>query len=94
MTSTIRPARKTMREAYPSAAALRENIELLMMRYRDSRNAIAKYLDIDIATLRRRLDDPTEFKIGEIEMLALRWDVSVSQLTQPVRLVADEPILR
>ena len=87
-----RPARKTAREAFPAAAALRENLELLMMRNRDSRNKLAEVLGMDIATLRRRLEDPTEFRIGELEALALWWDVSVSQLTQPARLVEDEPI--
>lgn len=87
-------ARKTMREAFPAAAALRENLELLMIRNHDSRNKLAEVLGVDVATLRRRLDEPTKFTLGDLEALALWWDVSVSALTQPARLVEDEPILR
>ena len=65
-----------------------------MLRNRDSRNQIAKVLGIDITTLRRRLEDPTKFTLADLEALALWWDVTVSQLTQPARLVADEPIER
>jgi len=92
MTATRKAARKTVREAFPAATALRENLELLMLRNRDSRNKLAEVLGMDIATLRRRIDDPTKFTVGDLEALALWWDVSVSQLTQPARLVEDEPI--
>lgn len=87
-------ARKTMREAFPAATALRENLELMMIRNHDSRNKLAEVLGVDVATLRRRLDDPTKFTLGDLEAMALWWDVSVSALTQPARLVEDEPILR
>ena len=92
MMASRKPARKTAREAFPAASALRENVELLMIRNRDSRNQIAKVLGLDITTLRRRLEDPTKFTMADLEALALWWDVTVSQLTQPARLVADEPI--
>lgn len=91
---TRKPARKTMREAYPAAAALRENLELMMARNGDSRNRVADVIGIDIATLRRRMEEPTRFTVGELEALALWWDVSVSALTQPARLAADRPIER
>ena len=87
-------ARKTVREAFPAATALRENLELMMIRNHDSRNKLAEVLGVDIATLRRRMEDPTKFTVGDLEALALWWDVSVSALTQPARLVEDEPILR
>lgn len=87
-------ARKTAREAFPAAAALRENVELMMIRNGDSRNRIAEVLGVDVATLRRRMDDPTRFTLGDLEALAQWWDVSVSALTQPARLAADEPIVR
>ena len=89
---TRKDARKTAREAFPAASALRENVELLMIRSGDSRNQLAKVLGLDITTLRRRLEDPTKFTMADLEALALWWDVTVSQLTQPARLVADEPI--
>ncbi len=87
-------ARKTAREAFPAAAALRENLELMMIRNGDSRNRLAEVLGVDIATLRRRMDDPTRFTLGDLGARAQWWDVSVSALTQPARLVEDEPIVR
>lgn len=87
-----RAARKTAREAFPAAAALRENVELLMIRNHDSRNKLAEVIGVDVATLRRRLEDPTKFTVADLEALAQWWDVSVSALTQPARLVEDEPI--
>lgn len=90
----MRQARKTAREAFPAAAALRENLQLMMARNGDSRNQIAKVLGLDIATLRRRMEEPTRFTVGDLEALALWWDVSVSALTQPARLAADAPIER
>jgi len=93
MTPT-KPARKTAREAFPAAAALRENLDLLMSRNRESRNDLAKYLRMDITTLRRRLEDPTLFQVGELEMIALRFDVTVSQLMKPAVFVEDTPITR
>ena len=72
MSTPRKAARKTMREAFPAATALRENLELMMIRNHDSRNKLAEVLGVDVATLRRRLEDPTKFTLGDLEALAAR----------------------
>lgn len=81
--------KKTVREAYPTAVTVAENVRILMDRHHDTQEELAAFLGITDRTLRDRLARPWEFRFSELEDLARYYNVPVRDLTRPVRFADD-----
>lgn len=84
--------KKTLEEVYAQSSVLGINVRMLMTVNRDTRESVADYLGISRKTMTERLTEPWTFRLQEVEDLARRYGVTVSQLAMRPVFVEDEPM--
>lgn len=81
----VPPAKKTVAEIHRESGVITENIRLLAGRYHDTVSELAGFIGITDRTLYFRFERPWEFRLEELEAVAMRYDVTIRQLMSPIR---------
>lgn len=84
------PAKKSTAEIHRESGVITENIRLLAGRYHDTVSELAGFIGITDRTLYFRFERPWEFRLEELEAVAMRYDVTIRQLMSPIRFEDDE----
>lgn len=85
-------ARRSATDLSKRYAQIRKNIEYLYKLNGKSINEVAEYVGLCDKTLRKRLQDPKQFTISDIDNLANYFNVSADKIINGrTAIVVDEP---
>lgn len=72
--------KKTLRELYPAAYIIADNIRALSARYGTTDADIARVMRGSLATVSRRKHEPWRFTVDELTDIAKLWSMTPEQL--------------